>query len=202
MNDLRDSSPVASPKVATFLQSIITCTGLNLGFDISESGQAPAPAPASSRLNVQFTGPDTGFLTARHGELLHSLEHLTAQLLRLAPEEHDRISFDADNFKRNRDLELRRSAEAAIKSVQTTGRPYAFPPMNSRERRMLHLVLSESGLPTASSGENPRRYVILYPEGQAPGEGQAVSLRQQNTQQNVADAEKRANAIRMRFRSR
>ncbi len=196
MNDLRDSIPVASPKVATFLQSIITSTGLNIGFDISETGQAPAPA--SSTLNVQFTGPDTGFLTARHGELLHSLEHLAAQLLRLAPEEHDRISFDADNFKRNRDLEMRRSADAAIQSVQTTGRPYAFPPMNSRERRMLHLVLSESGLPTASSGENPRRYVILYPQGQAPEEGQAGSPRQQN----AADAEKRANAIRMRFRSR
>ena len=37
--------------------------------------------------------------------------------------------------------------------------------MNSRERRMLHLFLRDSGLRTASSGEGPRRFVVLYPEG-------------------------------------
>jgi spoIIIJ-associated protein len=37
--------------------------------------------------------------------------------------------------------------------------------MSSRERRMLHLLLSESGLPTASSGEGSLRFVVLYPEG-------------------------------------
>ena len=30
---------------------------------------------------------------------------------------------------------------------------------------MLHLILSESGLPTASSGEGPGRFVVLYPAG-------------------------------------
>jgi spoIIIJ-associated protein len=199
MNDLRESVPVASsPKVTAFLNSIITSTGLKLGFDISESGKAAAAVPASSTLRVQFTGPDTSFLTARHGELLHSLEHLAAQLLRLTPEEHDRISFDADNFKQNRELELRSFADLAIESVRTTHRPYAFPPMNSRERRMLHLLLSASGLPTASSGENPRRYVILYPEGHSPDEGQSSSPRQRD----AVSAEERARAIRKSFRSR
>jgi spoIIIJ-associated protein len=195
MNDLHDSIPVASPKVTAFLNSIITLTGLKLGFVISESEQT---APTARALTVQFTGPDTSFLTARHGELLHSLEHLAAQLLSLSPEEHDRISFDADNFKLNRELELRSLADLGIESVRTTGRPYAFPPMNSRERRMLHLLLVESGLPTASSGENPRRYVILYPAGQAPVAGEASSPRQQD----AVNAEERARAIRKSFRSR
>ena len=35
--------------------------------------------------------------------------------------------------------------------------------MTSHERRLLHLALLPSGLPTASSGENPRRFVVLYP---------------------------------------
>jgi spoIIIJ-associated protein len=30
---------------------------------------------------------------------------------------------------------------------------------------MLHMVLAESGLPTASSGEGPGRFVVLYPKG-------------------------------------
>ena len=193
MNDLHDSISVTSAKITSFLNSVITSTGLKLEFNVSE----PEQGAAVTRLTVQFTGPDTSFLTARHGELLHSLEHLAAQLLRLAPEEHHRISFDADNFKLNRELELRSFADLAIGSVRTTGRPYAFPPMNSRERRMLHLLLSESGLPTASSGESPRRYVILYPEGHSPEEAQPRSAAQ-----NPASAEERARAIRKSFRSR
>ena len=33
---------------------------------------------------------------------------------------------------------------------------------------MLHLVLATSGLPTASSGEGPRRFVVVYPLGMTP----------------------------------
>jgi spoIIIJ-associated protein len=49
--------------------------------------------------------------------------------------------------------------------VKESGEPYRFAPMNSRERRMLHLFLKESGLQTSSSGEGPGRFVVLYPAG-------------------------------------
>jgi spoIIIJ-associated protein len=63
----------------------------------------------------------------------------------------------------DRERDLRESAQRAVAQVQSTGIPYAFPPMTSRERRMLHLALEGCGLSTASSGENPRRFVVLYP---------------------------------------
>ena len=116
-------------------------------------------------LYVEFTGPDTPLLTACNGELLNALEHIATKMLRLEPNEHDRVAFDADQFKANRDRQMRESAAAAIERVRATGEPHAFPPMNSRERRMLHMLLSESGLPTASSGEGPGRFVVLYPKG-------------------------------------
>jgi spoIIIJ-associated protein len=47
--------------------------------------------------------------------------------------------------------------------------------MNARERRMLHLMLSESGLPTASSGEGAGRYVVLYPAGADTSDYSATS---------------------------
>jgi spoIIIJ-associated protein len=38
---------------------------------------------------------------------------------------------------------------------------------------MLHMFLRDSGLQTASSGEGPRRFVVLYPEGyRIPPEGE------------------------------
>ena len=120
------------------------------------------PAPI---LSLDFTGPDLPLFTARNGELLLALEHLATQLLRLTPEQHDRVSFDAGGFKAARHRQLQQQAASAIASVRSTGSPYAFAPMSSRERRLLHLALASSNLPTASAGEGPRRHVVLYPEG-------------------------------------
>jgi spoIIIJ-associated protein len=148
---------------------ILACNGHvqpNADVPIGEtSAVSSVPSPL---ICVEFTGTDTPLLLARNGELLHAIEHIAAKILGLEPEEHDLIFFDAEGFKAKRDHELQLAAQTAIEQVRTTGRPYSFPPMTSRERRMLHLALAKSGLPTASSGEGPRRFVVLYPEGPAP----------------------------------
>lgn len=167
----------AAQTIGQFLQSVLSSTGLRVRFRVSLRGTKPghangdAGAPASAEgqgartLHVEFSGPDTGMLIAQNGDLLNALEHLATKILRLDPESQDQVTFDADRFRANRDRRLRESAAAAIQQVRATGEPYAFPAMNARERRMLHLMLAESGLPTASSGEGAGRYVVLYPAG-------------------------------------
>jgi spoIIIJ-associated protein len=160
----------AAQTLARFLQVFITNGGLRLRFRVKvrgvRTGDLSSAAPdGRGDLYVEFSGPDTPALLARNGEVLNALEHLATKMLRLEPEEHDRVSFDADHFKANRDRQMREWAAAAIEGVEATGRPHSFPPMSSRERRTLHMILSESGFPTASSGEGPGRFVVLYPEG-------------------------------------
>jgi spoIIIJ-associated protein len=99
---------------------------------------------------------------------LRALEHVAAKVLRLENEEHDKISFDAENFKALRARELKLAAETAAERVKSTGQPYSFAPMSSRERRMLHLAFrAYPDLETASTGEGLRRYVVAYPKGYA-----------------------------------
>jgi spoIIIJ-associated protein len=98
--------------------------------------------------------------------LLRALETIAAQMLRLDQREHDLISFDAGNFKALRAQELRMAAETAAEKVRKTGVPYAFPPMNSRERRLLHMSFRNiDGVETASSGEGMDRFLAVYPAG-------------------------------------
>lgn len=149
------------------------------------SETAPS-SPSHPEISVELSGPDVPLLLARNGELLFALEHLAAKILRFEHEEHDRISFDANNFKLLRHQELRMAAEAAVERVRRTGQPFSFAPMSSRERRILHLELASSGLETASSGEGSRRFVVLYPE---------------KGKQEAASAE-RTQAIRNSFRRR
>lgn len=191
---MMDNPGYAEKKIADFLQTLTTAGGLNIKSHIlacngrvqPPPGNSAGPTlPVSSRtpsqpdIAVEFTGPDTPLLLARNGELLLAIEHIAAKILRLEPEDHDRISFDADNFKvlRNRELEL--LAEAAIQKVRATGQPHSFPPMTSRERRLIHLALAPSGLPTASSGEGSRRFVVLYPEDYRPPAAPTTSDRTQ-----------------------
>lgn len=206
-NNLNETGQAAR-KIEDFLTVLSKTGGLNLKSSIlacngqaqpdsGDPGGAPGPGsvqPASSDTNpeirVEFTGPDTPLLIARNGELLLAIEHIVAKILRLEPEEHDRISFDAEGFKATRNRELDLMAEMAIQKVRVTGEPYSFSPMTSRERRILHLALAKSGLPTASSGEGPGRFVVLYPEGLAPAPLAANS------------AEDRTKAIRSSFRRR
>ena len=163
-----DDVTQAARTVAKFLQTFTSASGLRLRYRVKARGAATedaaeAPATGPHTLSVEFIGPDTRWLTARNGELLNALEHIATKILRLEPDAHDEVSFDADSFKADRDRRLRAMVEEAMESVQDTGRPYAFPPMSSRERRMVHMQLAESGLPTASSGEGPGRHVVLYP---------------------------------------
>jgi len=206
----------AERKIEDFLKVLSTAGGLNLKSNIlacngqvqpdsSDAAGAPSDASLQSsssdtnpqansqnapQITVELTGPDTPLLLARNGELLLAIEHIAAKILRLESEDHDRISFDAEGFKATRNRELDLMAEMAIQKVRATGQPFSFSPMSSRERRILHLALAKSGLPTASSGTGPGRFVVLYPEGLEPGPAAAPS------------AEDRTRAIRSSFRRR
>jgi spoIIIJ-associated protein len=175
-----DNLTQAAQTIGQFLQTFTSNGGLRLRFRVKVRGGAPGDAtdgdPQSAgeegqakdlprTLYVEFSGPDTKLLTAHNGEVLNALEHIAVKILRLEPEDQERVSFDADQFKANRDRMMRESASAAVERVRATGKPHPFPAMNSRERRMLHLILKDSGLPTSSSGEGPGRFVVLYPEG-------------------------------------
>ena len=157
----------AAQKIAQFLSHLNRRGGLRLRYRITAGDGARDPQGLEARvIYVELGGPDVPLVTQHNGELLRALETLAVQMLRLDHHEHDLISFDAGNFKALRAQELRLAAETAADKVRSTGVPYAFPPMNSRERRLLHMAFKElEGVETASSGEGLNRFLAVYPEG-------------------------------------
>lgn len=159
----------AAQQVANFLNNVIRLGGLRLKYRVSASA-LPADSliedPTAQVLTVELAGPDAPMLTQRGGELLRALEHIAIQILRLDPREHDLVSFDALNFKALRAEEIRLAAETAADRVRQSGQPYAFPPSNSRERRMLHLAFKDmEDVESHSLGEGQDRYLVVYPKG-------------------------------------
>ncbi len=167
----------AAEKVASLMRILTNTGAFRFKFKITAGAGAVDPDGLERRdIYIECKGPDSPLLLERDGELLRALEHVAAKVLRLEPEDHDRISFDTEGFKHERAAALQATANEAIRDVGDTGHPHSFPPMSSRERRMLHLLLRDSGLQTASSGEGARRFVVLYPAGyQLPVERPAES---------------------------
>ena len=165
-----DDLQQAAQKIAGFLATLNKLGGLRLKYRISAGSVAGEGAQEAASLSpalcVELGGPDVPLVTQHNGELLLALETIAAQILRLDPREGDLVSFDAANFKALRAAELRLQAETAADKVLRTGVPYAFPPMNSRERRLLHMAFRGiEGVETASSGEGQDRFLAVYPEG-------------------------------------
>jgi spoIIIJ-associated protein len=162
-----DDLQLAAQKIQSFLNTLNKLGGLRLKYRITAGDGARDPQGIEARqIYIELAGPDVPLVVQHNGELLRALETLAAQMLRLDHHEHDLVSFDAANFKAIRANELRMAAETAAEKVRQTGVPYSFPPMNSRERRLLHLACrSLEGIETASMGEGPNRFLVVYPEG-------------------------------------
>ncbi|MGH9789477.1 MAG: protein jag [Candidatus Acidiferrales bacterium] len=137
-------------------------------FDLRARIEAPV-APAAEDVEhpeivVDFSGRDAELLVERHGELLQAIEHITLRCLRLDPRDYDRIRFDCEGYRAGRIAELQLAAAAAAERVRQTRSPYRFNPMESRERRVLHLALKNApGVRSASEGEGENRAVVIYP---------------------------------------
>jgi spoIIIJ-associated protein len=155
----------SAEKIANFMQLLTSSGGFQWKYRVTAGAGAADPDGLERRdIYVECKGPDVGLLLGNDGELLRALEHIANCSLR--SDEHFRVSIDADGYKAKRGRRLRDAADAAIQQVKATGEPYRFAPMSSRDRRVVHLFLKESGLRTASNGEGAgSRCVVLYPEG-------------------------------------
>jgi spoIIIJ-associated protein len=152
-------------KIDGFLQTTLDNGGFKVTYEIQDQ-QSSGEDFETPDVAVKFSGPDVDLLLSNRAELLLALEHLTMEHLRMPSEDHSRISFDANDYRLLRIEELRLSAITVADNVKRTGTPFRFNPMNSRERRVIHLALrAETTLRSESSGSGPGRHVVVYPAG-------------------------------------
>jgi spoIIIJ-associated protein len=156
----------AAKKISEFLNALIANGDFRLRYKITVD-----PPLTSDRewehpeILVEFSGADSPLVLENGGELLRAFEHVSLEMLRLAPDEHEKVNFDCQNFRSARLQELRLAADVAANRVRTSGIPYAFAPMSSRERRIVHLALRDfTDLRTESAGEAALRHVVVYPK--------------------------------------
>jgi spoIIIJ-associated protein len=121
-------------------------------------------------LTVRLEGPGCALLLEEEGEVLQALEHLL-QRVAARPGPRPRVVVTCPGYRETRDESLRAEARDLIEAVRRDGRPRESRPLNSYERRIIHVVVSEEpGLRTFSVGEGAdRRVTVALAEPEAAG---------------------------------
>jgi len=122
--------------------------------------------------NVSLGGPGCGFLLDDDAEALESLDHLLQHSFgrHVAPR---RLVVECGGRRQRRDAALRGLAEELAAEVQASGEPRQTRPLNSYERRIIHMVVGEMpGLRTFSVGEGGDRRVTIAPAEAAEPAGE------------------------------
>jgi spoIIIJ-associated protein len=167
VNEPKYAVATVGPRIEEFLRTVSRAAGFRLDFEIEDARPAEDEFE-TPEVQVKFSGPDVELLLTNKAELLLALEHVTMEMLRVPSEDHSRIAFDANDYRLLRIEELRLSATTAADKVKRTGVPFRFNPMNSRERRVIHLALrNEPAVRSESLGTGPTRQVVVYPAGMA-----------------------------------
>jgi len=92
-----------------------------------------------------------------------SLDHLV-KLIANKLKKTETVFIDINNYRQKRENLILELARAASRKVAATKQEMALPPMNSYERRLIHLELSSHpDVKTESVGEGKNRYIIIKP---------------------------------------
>ena len=143
------------------LREIISHSPFKLSFSIQKAKHHPGD-PDSPEYVVDFTGPDADLLVEMHAALLHALEHVALKAIKLDDEQARKITFDCKDWRWTRIGELQLMAQVAAERTIDTGQPFSLSPMNSRERRIIHLALKDDAkVQTQSEGMGSERKVVI-----------------------------------------
>jgi spoIIIJ-associated protein len=142
-------------RLLEFVDHLFRSMEFNLNSDISVS---------DGMLFLNMAGRDAEDLLAGHMELLNAVEYLLNKIFQAEVHQHGMINCDVMGKKQTRMTELKLIAEAAADKVRETKMPFRLSPMDSRERRIVHLaVADDQTIRTESEGEGEFRKVVIYP---------------------------------------
>lgn len=120
-------------------------------------------------IEVQVNGPDLGLLIGPKGQTLQAVQELARTVVqRRSPGGHEgRIRIDVGGYRQRRREALERFTSQVAADVLSSGVQRALEPMNPADRKVVHDTANEiDGVTTVSEGEEPRRRVVIVPQGE------------------------------------
>ena len=136
-----------------FLQKI--CAAMNLSVTISK-------IQGDDSVTLSLKGNDLGSLIGKHGQTLDALQYLVNLAANRDSGERVRIIVDVEDYRQRRADTLTQLALRLAENVKRSGEKIALEPMNSHERKTIHIALqNDRRVVTYSEGNDPYRKVVI-----------------------------------------
>jgi len=154
----REPAPEAPQESVDQVQaSIEKMVGL-LGLELNVSAKG-----VSGGTEVTLDGPDQELLTDGDAETIGAWQFLLNRMSRRAWPEAGRIHIYCDGHEQTRDEDLFSLAREAAEQVLQDGRTQQLHPMNSYERRLVHLTVRKiRGVDSRSEGNGSLKQVRVF----------------------------------------
>ena len=134
---------------ADYLEALLDIADMDGDIDIDVEGDR---AQVSI---VEVKAGDLSPLVGPDGEVLDALQDLARLAAAQATGHRSRLMLDVAGFRLARRQELETIATSAIEEAKSTGEPVRLAAMNAFERKVVHDVVTEAGLVSASEGVDP-----------------------------------------------
>jgi len=142
-------------KAKKIIKEFLKKTTLDIDFDIKEEKDA---------LLIDLKSEEAQVLIGQGGKMLSELQMILGRILRKQLDEQIYLHVDINQYKANKEKYLKELAKETADKVALGRKEQILFPMNSFERRVVHMELAErEEIKTESIGSGLDRRVIIRP---------------------------------------
>lgn len=135
----------------TILEELLKSMGID--FDLQYN---------SDTNTIEIETDSHALLIGKRGENLRALQYIFNIIRAHKLVDSEFVALDVAGYKKERIQKVKRIAEEAAAEVLHTGVEKTLPPMNSYERRQVHMVMADiPELVTKSVGDDPNRSIVI-----------------------------------------
>jgi spoIIIJ-associated protein len=117
-------------------------------------------------LEATMNGDDLGLLIGPKGQTLQAVQELARAILSKEGPGSARLRVDVGGYRERRREALARFTTQVAEQVLGSGTAASLEPMSPADRKVVHDTINEiEGVRTISEGEEPRRRVVVLPDG-------------------------------------
>lgn len=142
-------------QIVEFVKNVTSAMGLTADVVASQTADG---------LRVDINGDGSEALLYGRGEALRALQTIVNTAFRKQLGDNGKVLVDCQGFRRDKDTELRKMAKFLAEKALAWGTPQELGPLNSYERRIVHLAVAEiEGVTSESIGDAAVKTVIIAP---------------------------------------
>jgi spoIIIJ-associated protein len=142
-----------SQQIVDFVTNVTTAMGVTPQVSATEIHDG---------VRVDVDGDGAEALLFQRGEALRALQTIVNTAFRRQLGDDRKVLVDCQGFRRDKDAELRQMARFLAEKVKTSGVPQELGPLNSYERRIVHMAVAElEGVASESIGDAAVKMVTI-----------------------------------------